>query len=141
MILLDTNIVSELAKPRPSPHVLAWLAGREASLLYLSAITLGEIDMGARAHPDSARRAKLIDWCDGLQTHLFKNRILPFDAATARMWGSIVSSAKDQGRSLEWRDSQIASTALRFGTRLATRNMRHFSGLGLDLVDPFVAPS
>jgi predicted nucleic acid-binding protein len=138
LILLDTNVVSELAKPRPSPLVLAWLADHEASSLYLSAVTLGEIDVGARAHPDPARRDKLLDWCDRLQIRFFKDRILPFDAAAARVWGNIVKSAKDQGRPLEWRDSQIAATALRFGTRLATRNTRHFAGLGLDLVDPFV---
>lgn len=139
MILLDTNVVSELARPRPSAPVLAWLADHEPSLLYLSAVTLGEIDVGARAHPDAARRARLLEWCDGLQTHLFLDRILPFDAPAARLWGKIVDAAKVAGRPLEWRDSQIAATALRFGARLATRNTRHFTGLGLDLVDPFAA--
>lgn len=140
MILLDTNVASELAKPRPSGVVLAWLADHEAASLYLSAITLGEIDVGARAHPDPTRRAKLLDWCDGLQTRFFKDRILPFDADAARAWGNIVKAAKDRGRALEWRDSQIAATAVRFGARLATRNTRHFAGLGLDLVDPFAGP-
>jgi toxin FitB len=137
MILLDTNVVSELAKPRPTPRVLAWLAGHEAASLFLSAVTLGEIDVGARAHPDPARRGKLLDWCDGLQNRLFQGRVLPFDVAAARAWGNLVNSANEQGRPLEWRDSQIAATAARFGARLATRNTRHLTGLGLDLVNPF----
>ena len=141
MLLLDTNVVSELARLRPAEQVVAWFAGHDPASLYLSAITLGEIDMGARAHPDPFRRGKLLDWCDGLQTRLFKDRILPFDAAAARVWGDIVTTAKGQGRPLEWRNFQIAATAAHFDTRLATRNIRHFTGLGLDLVDPFAAPT
>ena len=135
--MLDTNVVSELARLRPAPQVLAWLGEHEVASLFLTAITLGEIDVGARAHPDPARRAKLLDWCDGLQARLFQDRVLPFDAAAARAWGNIVDAAKGQGRALEWRDSQIAATTMRFGARLATRNTKHFTGLGLDLIDPF----
>ena len=83
--MLDTNIVSELARPRPAPRVLTWLGEHEPASLFLTAITLGEIGVGARAHPDPARRAKLLDWCDGLQARLFQDRILPFDAAAARV--------------------------------------------------------
>lgn len=137
LLLLDTNVVSELAKLRPAPPVLAWVRGQQPRDLFLSAITLGEIDIGARAHPDPARRDQLLAWCDGLQNGLFRDRILPFDAEAARAWGDLVQSSRSRGRTLEWRDSQIAATAIRFGASLATRNARHFAGLGLDLVDPF----
>ena len=141
MILLDTNVVSELAKLRPAASVLTWIAEHRPADLFLSAITLGEIDIGARAHPDPTRRDRLLVWCDGLQNGMFRDRILPFDADAARAWGDLVQSSRSQGRTLEWRDSQIAATAVRFGARLATRNARHFAGLGLDLVDPFALPA
>ena len=139
MLLLDTNVISELAKLRPAPAALAWITGQRPADLFLSAVTLGEIDVGARAHPDPARRDRLLAWCDGLQHDMFRDRILPFDADAARSWGELVQSSRSHGRTLEWRDSQIAATAARFGARLVTRNARHFTGLGLDLVDPFVA--
>lgn len=139
MILLDTNVVSELVKRRPVPSVLAWITDRRPADLFLSAITLGEIDIGARAHRDPERRDQLLAWCDGLQSGVFKDRILPFDSDAARIWGKLVQSSRNRGRTLEWRDSQIAAIATRFGARLATRNVRHFAGLGIDLVDPFAA--
>jgi predicted nucleic acid-binding protein len=70
---------------------------------------------------------------------MFRDRVLPFDAEAARAWGNLVQSSRSRGRTLERRDSRIAAIATRFGTRLATRNARHFAGLGLDLVDPFEA--
>lgn len=76
-----------------------------------------------------------------MQNSLFRDRVLPFDADTARTWGDLVQSSRSRGRTLEWRDSQIAATAARFGTSLATRNARHFIGLGLALVDPFTVPT
>jgi len=137
LILLDTNVVSELVRSRPFPQVQAWFARQEPASLYLSAITLGEIEIGARSHPDPTRRARLLDWCAGLQNNIFLDRILPFDADAARIWGQIVVAGRQRKRTIEWRDSQIAATATRFETRLATRNIRHFADLGLDLVDPF----
>lgn len=68
---------------------------------------------------------------------MFNGRILPFDAACARVWGRFVAQAQARGRPLEWRDSQIAATVLHAGARLATRNTQHFEGLGIDLIDPF----
>lgn len=102
MILLDTNIVSELAKLHPAPSVLAWIAGQRPADLFLSAITLGEIDIGARPpRPGPTRRDRLLAWCDGLENSLFRGRILPFDAASARAWGDLVQSSRSRGRTLE----------------------------------------
>lgn len=96
LLLLDTNVVSELAKLRPAPPVLAWVRGQQPRDLFLSAITLGEIDIGARAHPDPTRRDQLLAWCDGLQNGLFRDRILPFDAEAARAWGDLVQSSRSR---------------------------------------------
>lgn len=137
MIILDTNIVSELCRQRPSPAVVAWLDRQQPERLHLTSITLGEIDLGARALESQRRRDALLAWCDELQTSMFAGRIVPFDEHCARLWGRVVQGARKRGRQLEWRDSQIAATVLHAGARLATRNMRHFEGLGIDLIDPF----
>lgn len=140
MIVLDTNIVSELCRQRPDPAVATWLERQQPDKIYLTSITLGEIDLGVRALGPSRRRDALLTWCDQLQTTMFAGRILPFDEHCARLWGRIVESARKRGRQLEWRDSQIAATVLHVEARLATRNTRHFEGLDIDLVDPFVPP-
>jgi predicted nucleic acid-binding protein len=137
LIVVDTNVISELVKARPAKAVVDWLAEQETIFLHLSSISLGEIDLGARACPDARKRARLLAWCDRLQNVMFKDRVLPFDAACARVWGGIVQDARVHGRSLEWRSSQIAAVALRFEARVATRNTRHFRELGLELIDPF----
>ena len=139
LILVDTNVISELVKLRPTPSVIAWITEHRPADLFLSAITLGEIDIGARAHPDPTRPDQLLAWCYGLQNGMFRDRVLPFDAEAARAWGNLVQSSRSRGRTLEWRDSQIAAIATRFSAKLATRNARHFAGLGLELVDPFEA--
>jgi predicted nucleic acid-binding protein len=137
MIVLDTNVISELYKQQPDPAVSVWLNRQQPAQLYLTSITLGEIDLDARAPKPSRRQDALLAWCDQLQTVMFANRILPFDEHCARLWGRVVQSGKKRGRRLEWRDSQIAATVLHTGARLATRDVKHFDGLDIDLVNPF----
>lgn len=137
MILLDTSVVSELVRPRPSPHAVGWHARQVQAGLFISSITLGEIDFGARVVPDPLRRERLLAWCDRLQATQFRGRILPFDAGCARACGRLLAQARGLGRTLGWWDAQIAATAAPVGARLATRNTRHFANLGLDLLDPF----
>jgi toxin FitB len=137
LIVVDTNVVSELVSTRPAQAVTAWLTVQDPALLCLASISLGEIDLGARGHPDPVRRARLLAWCDELQKSMFKDRVLPFDDGCARVWGGVVQKARARGRSLEWRDSQIAAVALRFEARLATGNVRRFEDLGVELIDPF----
>jgi toxin FitB len=137
LIVVDTNVISELVKARPAKAVVDWLAEQERILLHLSSISLGEIDLFARACPDARTRARLLAWCDRLQNVMFKDRVLPFDDACARVWGNVVWKAWARGHALEWRESQIAAVALRFEARLATRDVRHFQELGVELLDPF----
>lgn len=141
MIVLDTNVISELRRKRPDPAATAWLDRQRPEQLHLTSITLGEIDLGVRALPPSQQRDALLAWCDELQTVMFAGRILPFDEHCARLWGRIVESARMRGRQLEWRDSQIAAIVLSVEAQLVTRNTRHFEGLGIDLVDPFAMAS
>lgn len=137
MIVLDTNVISELVKPRPSAAVAEWFGRQAPERLFLTSITLGEIDLGARAHQQPHRRDALLAWCDELESVMFMGRILPFDAPCARVWSRMVEEAQARGRPMEWRDSQIAATVLHAGARLATRNRQHFAGLGIDVIDPF----
>ncbi len=137
MIIIDTDVVSELVKRRPSPDVVAWLATQDPAALHLTSISLGEIDLGAHACPDPARRERLLAWCDALEGVMFKDRILAFDATCARAWGRLAMTARERKRTIEWRDWQVASIAVRFGARLATRNAQHFQELGIDLINPF----
>ena len=88
--LLDTNVVSELVRPRPHPGVVRWIATTNESLLHLSVLTLGEIRKGIASRPDAGRRAKLESWLHDLVLR-FSSRILPIDLAIADRWGRRIS--------------------------------------------------
>jgi len=138
VILLDTCVLSELARPGPDAHVLAWFDAVDASGLYLSVLTLGEIRRGAALLPRSKRRTRLEEWIEGLQ-HAFAERILPVDAGTALVWGDISAAAERRGRKPPAVDALIAAVALQHDATLATRNHRDFRALGVRLMDPWQA--
>jgi len=93
--LLDTNIISELVKPRPEPSVTAWIEGTDESLLYLSVLTLGEIRRGIAALPQSRRRAALEAWLDKDLRARFEDRILVIDHEVADRWGLLSATARN----------------------------------------------
>jgi predicted nucleic acid-binding protein len=117
--------------------VVSWFTRQDPATLFLTSISLGEMDLGAHGCREPTRRERLLAWCDMLEDVMFKNRILAFDARCARAWGRLGLTAREQRRTIEWRDSQIASIAVCLGARIATRNVRHFRGLGIDLLNPF----
>jgi predicted nucleic acid-binding protein len=134
VILLDTDVLSALRRPEGHPRVAAWIAGQDEGALFVSAVTIGEIARGvaleARCNP--AAGLALADWLD--RTCLqFADRILPFDAQAARLWGRLSAEIGHGGA-----DLQIAATALAAGFTVATRNTRHFAPTGVALVDPSV---
>jgi predicted nucleic acid-binding protein len=138
VILLDTCVLSELARPTPEARVLAWFDAVDESELFLSVVTLGEIRRGASLLPRSKRRTRLEEWLDGLQ-RAFANRILPVDAATALVWGEISAAAERKGRKPPAIDALIAAVARRHDATLATRNLRDFQSLAVKLLDPWKA--
>lgn len=133
MFLLDTDVISQTAKRQPHPRVVAWLSRQPPASLYLSVITLAEIQFGIRKHRkrDPGHATALEAWLRALMNR-FSDRILAIDAAIALRWGDVTSHAREH-----WADHYIAATALERGLTVATRNTRDFAGLGVSLIDPF----
>lgn len=133
MILLDTVILSELRKNRASPEMMRWLARIRDDDLFLSVVSIGEIERGIekkrKSDPEFAE--SLTRWLDGL-LRLYGDRILPITPAISRRWG--VLSARLGNDSA---DLLIAATALTHGLQVATRNVRHFTPTGVAVIDPF----
>lgn len=137
MILLDTNVVSEIMKARPHPRVIAWLNEVEASRLWLSAVTIAEIEYGLHSLPEGARRRTLRYRFEGFVETAFAGRVLPFGRAAAAIYGEVMGHRRAAGRPMSVADGQIASIALSRSLKLATRNTKDFDDCGLDLIDPF----
>ena len=135
--LLDTNVLSELVRKAPDPHVRQWIAQRPAETLMVSALTLGEIRKGIERAPDVAHRQRLNDWFDEELSLWFSGRILPVDTQVADRWGRLLASA---GRPLPAIDSLLAATALHHDLVLVTRNTRDFEGLPLRVFSPWLTP-
>ena len=135
MIVLDTVLLSELRKKRPSAKVIEWLGRQREADLYLSVVSLGEIERGIeqqrKINPEFAQ--ELTRWLETLQ-NLYADRILPVSAAIARRWGVLSAQLGRDGA-----DLLIAATALTHGLAVATRNVRHFKATGVQLVNPFEA--
>jgi predicted nucleic acid-binding protein len=132
--LLDTNIVSELTKRRPSQAVAAWFRSVPATDLFLSVITLAEIRKGIelRRAVDAASASRFEQWLQTLRLR-YRSRILAFDEEAADLWGRIMAAQ----RSVPVEDGQLAATALRHKLTLVTRNLRHVAPTGVACLDPF----
>ncbi len=132
MYLLDTNVVSELRRTRPHGAVTAWLRTLADSDIHISAVTLGEIQAGIELtrEQDPAKAAEIEAWADGL---LELANILPMDAAAFRMWAKIMHRRSDALAE----DAMIAATARVHGLTVATRNLRDFQGLGVEIFNPY----
>jgi len=134
--LLDTNVVSELARARPAEAVVAWFADVPDEALYLSVLTLGELRRGVEALPGGAKRERLRRWLEADLPGWFGDRLLPVDAAVADRWGRLNASAR---QTLPAVDGLLAATALQHDCRMVTRNVADFEIPGLDVVNPWNA--
>lgn len=139
MILLDTNILSELMRRTPNPAVVAWVDAQPRYRLFISAVTRAEIELGVALLPEGRRKAGL----RGAAARMFgdfADRCLPFDEAAAVRYGELVAARAAFGRPISVEDAQIAAIALNGGLTLATRNGADFAGIdGLTIVAPFSA--
>jgi hypothetical protein len=141
LYLVDTNVISAGAPSRAAPPALIAWVDRHSPQLYVSAVTIAEIADGlAKARREGAtRKASELDaWLDTL-LHLYGERILGFDAATARVAGVLSDRARGHGQAPGFADVIIAATALRHGLTVLSRNLRHFEPLGVPARDPFAA--
>ena len=132
--LLDTNVVSELVRPKPDPGVLGWFDRTPDDALHLSVLSLGEIRKGVENLGSSPRREALRVWLEQELTDWFDDRILPVDRGVADEWGILLAHA---GRPVPTVDSLLAATALYHDLRLATRNATDFRFPGLEVINPW----
>jgi toxin FitB len=135
--LLDTNVISELIKPRPEANVTTWIEGTDESLLYLSVLTLGEIRRGIAALPQSRRRATLEAWLDKDLRGRFAQRILGIDQEVADRWGLLTAVARNSGIVLPLIDGLLAATALEHNLTLVTRDTGQIPSVGVAVFNPW----
>jgi len=133
--LVDTNVFSEPAKPRPDPRVVAWLRENESEL-YVSAISIGEIRRGIERLSSGRKKTQLRTWLQSL-CDCMKGRILSFNTSTAHVWGQFKAKWDEAGIILPSIDSQLAATAHRHQLTLVTRNTDDFRRAGVKLLNPF----
>ena len=137
MIVLDTNVLSELMRASPDSRVLDWLDREDARGFFVSAVSVAEIRTGIGLLPDGRRRSKLNAAAERVLDVLLRGRVLPFDAAAARDYADIACSRRAQGRPISQFDCQIAAIARSCGMALATRDVDGFSGCGIEVIDPW----
>ena len=137
MILLDTNVLSALMQRDADRSVVAWLDAQPAESIWTTSITVFEIRFGLELLPDGRRRRRLEEAFARALEEDFEGRVLSFDAGAARAAGTLAAVCRRAGRPADIRDVQIAGIAAARRAMLATRNVRHFEGMGLTLVDPW----
>ncbi|WP_018413286.1 type II toxin-antitoxin system VapC family toxin [Methyloversatilis thermotolerans] len=132
MYLLDTNVVSELRRPRPHGGVVAWLQSIDDARLFLSAVTVGEIQAGIELtrEQDAIKAAEIEAWLDQVASAY---NVLPMDAAAFRRWAVLMHRKSET----LYEDAMIAATALANGLTVASRNVADFKALGVEVFDPF----
>ena len=140
MIILDTCVVSEVAKARPDPAVVHWFDQSPDEDLYLSVLTLGEIEKGAAMLEEAERRERVLEWLTTIQGK-FGDRILPIDTEVARLWGEMSGRARRSGVQIAVIDGLIAATASAHGMIVATRNVRDFAPTHVKTLDPWEHPT
>ena len=137
MILLDTNVVSEVMRVTPNHAVLKWLNESRSSDLHLSTVTIAEISYGIQILPEGRRRLAISKRFDLFVEQGFSHRVLAFDAPSAFLYGEIMARRKRMGRPMSLPDGQIASIARARNMAVATRNTADFEETGIDLINPF----
>ena len=139
MIILDTNVISELLRPAPEPKVEHWLSAQDGHNVYLTSISEAELRYGLAIMGNGKRRAALVDAVDRILREDLAGRILPFDSDAAQSYATIAAARRAAGRPIAQVDCQIASIAHTRGATVATRNTPDFEGCEIDLMNPWTA--
>jgi predicted nucleic acid-binding protein len=140
VIVLDTNVLSELMKPIPASEVLRWMASQPASKLFLTSVTQAEILYGIELLAKGRRRMALESAIKAILEEDFAGRILPFDGDAAFVFPQIVAARRDLGSPITQWDAQIAAIARSRGAALATRNTSDFEHCGISVLNPWDKP-
>lgn len=135
--LLDTNVLSEPARPEPDPRVVEWLEAQAQIDLVVSVLTLGEIEQGVERLGAGRRRRRLREWLDVDLPRRFRERILPVSDRVAREWGRLSARAREEGRPLPVIDGLLLATAAAHDLTFVTRNERDCAGRGVKLLNPW----
>jgi predicted nucleic acid-binding protein len=139
MIILDTNVISELMASAPAENVERWVSLAPPTSLYTTCITQAEILFGVRLLAKGKRRDRIELAASAVFDTVFAGRVLPFGSDAARAYARIAAERRRRGKPISVLDAQIAAIARASGARLATRNLADFAGCGIEVVDPWRA--
>lgn len=137
MIILDTNVVSEVMRPAPNGGVLAWLDSQQAETLYITSITWAELTLGLESMSAGKRKNSLVESLKTIRSEIFGDRIMPFDEAAAMQYGKLMAMTLKKGQSLGIPDGQIAAIAFAQRMIVATRDTSPFAAAGLKVINPW----
>jgi len=137
MIILDTNVLSELMRPKPSVRIVTWVAKQPATELFTTSITEAEIFYGIQLLTKGKRREGLLAAAEAMFAEDLAGRIFGFESDAARVFSTIAAHRRALGRPISHADAQIAAISQVRGAKLATRNVADFEDCGLDIVDPW----
>lgn len=139
MIIIDTNVISELLRPTPEPAVEVWLSAQDGLSIYLTAISEAELRYGVAIMTSRKLRDGLSNVIDHILRDDMAGRILPFDSAAARAYADIADTRRSAGKKISQADCQIAAIARAHNAPVATRNTPDFEDCGIDLINPWTA--
>ncbi len=139
MILIDTNVLSELMRPEPNDAVVGWVDSQKKSKIGVSSITVGEILYGIESLAKGRRKQRLLEAVAAMFDEDFMGRVYPFDGPAAIEYAQILNSREKIGRPISMPDAQIASICRVIGSALATRNIKDFDNTGIELINPWEA--
>ncbi|MGA2048483.1 MAG: type II toxin-antitoxin system VapC family toxin [Terracidiphilus sp.] len=139
MIVLDTNVISEIMLPMPDLKVLTWLDCRPSSSIWTTSVNIFEIRSGLQSMPQGKRRSTLMEWFERWLAEVIQGRVASFDEAAARRAADLTAFRKEVGRTGETRDTMIAGIVLASHASLATRNVKHFEDIASSVVNPWEA--
>lgn len=132
--LLDTCVFAEYQNKKPNQKIIDWVTSQTEESLFISVLTIGEIEKGIARLPVSKRRTNLSDWLESL-IHRFDKRVVPLEAEVMRRWGTLCGTLEERGRVLPVIDSLIAATSLTHNLTIVTRNVDDFSGTGCRILN------
>jgi predicted nucleic acid-binding protein len=139
--LLDTNVLSELRRPRPEPRVVDFVSRQPLELLFTSAVVFAEIRFGIELVPDANRRSELHDWLNHKLRPLFEQRVCPVSEDVMLKWRLMVEDGRRVGHTFSQPDLIIAATALEQGLTIVTRNTAHYERAKVSTLNPWIDPS
>lgn len=135
--LLDTCVLSEFTRRKPEETVIRWVSSIDEEKLFLSVITVGEIQRGIERLPESHRKTELLVWMNNGLIERFGRRIIPLDVQTILLWGSLTARMENTGQPMALMDSLIVATALQNNLIIATRNVVDFLPCGVQVINPW----